>query len=95
MTLKIIAHTLNLLFLCYTLLLMIRVIGSWFPNWHHYSFMRFVAHYTDPYLNLFRRIIPPIISGRDSSRTTSASGTRSASDGAPSRWPACSIRSQR
>ena len=24
------------------------------------SFLRFVAHYTDPYLNIFRRIIPPI-----------------------------------
>jgi YggT family protein len=22
--------------------------------------MRFVAHYTDPYLNIFRRVIPPI-----------------------------------
>ncbi len=22
--------------------------------------MRFVSHYVDPYLNLFRRIIPPI-----------------------------------
>ena len=22
--------------------------------------MRFVAHYTDPYLNIFKRVIPPI-----------------------------------
>lgn len=56
----VIAHTIHLLFLCYTILLFIRVIGSWFPAWHHYTFMRFVAHYTDPYLNLFRKIIPPI-----------------------------------
>jgi YggT family protein len=60
MTRNIIGHTVHLLFLCYTILLFIRVIGSWFPNFQHSSFMRFVAHYTDPYLNLFRKIIPPI-----------------------------------
>ena len=44
----------------YTLFLLVRVIGSWFPNFARHKIMRFVAFYTDPYLNLFRRIIPPI-----------------------------------
>lgn len=55
-----IIQTIQLLFLSYTLLLFVRVIGSWFPQIAHYKFMRFVVHYTDPYLNLFRRIIPPL-----------------------------------
>ncbi len=41
-------------------MLLIRVIGSWFPNFQSNKFMRFISYYTDPYLNFFRRIIPPI-----------------------------------
>lgn len=44
----------------YLIMLFIRVVGSWFPNFAHTTFMRFIAYYTDPYLNLFRKIIPPI-----------------------------------
>jgi YggT family protein len=54
------AYIVRLTFTVYTLLLFVRVIGSWFPRFARHSFMRFVAHYTDPYLGLFRRIIPPI-----------------------------------
>lgn len=50
----------NLVFTIYTLLLLTRVIGSWFPRFARSKGMRFVAFYTDPYLNLFRRIIPPV-----------------------------------
>jgi len=60
MIIPIIAHTIHLLFLCYTILLFVRVTSSWFPAWRHTTFIRFVAHYTDPYLNLFRKFIPPI-----------------------------------
>lgn len=55
-----IINTIKLLFSCYTLLLIVRIFGSWFPNFRNHKFMHFVAHYTDPYLNIFRRIIPPI-----------------------------------
>jgi YggT family protein len=48
------------IFYLYTALLMIRVIGSWFPNLSQYGWMIFIAKLTDPYLNLFRRFIPPI-----------------------------------
>jgi YggT family protein len=47
-------------FLTYTIFLLVRIIGSWFPMFAHHKIMRFVAFYTDPYLNLFRRFIPPI-----------------------------------
>jgi len=48
------------LFATYTLLLAVRVIGSWFPKFAYSRFMRFLRFYTDPYLNVFRRLIPPI-----------------------------------
>ncbi len=53
-------RTIHLLFVCYTTMIIIRILGSWFPHFHRHTFMRFIAHYTDPYLNIFRRIIPPI-----------------------------------
>ncbi|MBN2479752.1 MAG: YggT family protein [Parachlamydiales bacterium] len=54
------ANSVKLLFSCYTIMLFARVMGSWFPSFTDSHFMRFIAHYTDPYLNIFRRIIPPI-----------------------------------
>lgn len=48
------------LFSIYTLLLLIRVLGSWFGDFQKTSFMCFIAQITDPYLNIFRKIIPPI-----------------------------------
>lgn len=53
-------YILNIVFTTYTFLLLIRVIGSWFPRFAQSHVMRFIAFYTDPYLNLFRRFIPPI-----------------------------------
>lgn len=47
-------------FLAYTLILLVRLIGSWFPKFTYHPVMRFVRLYTDPYLNIFRRLIPPI-----------------------------------
>ncbi len=55
-----IAYIIKFLINFYLIMLFIRVVGSWFPNFSHTTFMRFIAYYTDPYLNLFRRLIPPI-----------------------------------
>lgn len=54
------SYIIHVIFLSYTALLFIRVVGSWFPSIALSKFMRFVAYYTDPYLKFFRRIIPPI-----------------------------------
>jgi YggT family protein len=54
------AHLIHYLFLIYTLLLVVRIVASWIPKLAYHRAMRFVYFYTDPYLNLFRRIIPPI-----------------------------------
>ena len=59
-SMSVFLYILNLLFTAYTLLLLIRVVGSWFPSFSHSRFIKFVAFYTDPYLNLFRKIIPPL-----------------------------------
>lgn len=50
----------HLLFLTYTLLIFVRVAVSWFPELQRYRVIEWVAYVTDPYLNLFRRFIPPI-----------------------------------
>lgn len=48
------------LFLLYTIMLFVRILGSWLPDVQGQKWMQFIAFYTDPYLNLFRRIIPPL-----------------------------------
>lgn len=55
----ILIYLLALLFQVYTLLLFARILGSWFPQLQHYTLFRFIAFYTDPYLDIFRKIIPP------------------------------------
>lgn len=48
------------LFLAFTIMLFVRILGSWLPELQGQRWMQFIAFYTDPYLNLFRRIIPPL-----------------------------------
>lgn len=48
------------LFTLYMILLFVRIIGSWLPEFSHTRFMQFVAFLADPYLNIFRKIIPPL-----------------------------------
>jgi YggT family protein len=50
----------NLLFDIYFVMLLVRILSSWFPEITKYRFFQFIAYYTDPYLNIFRRFIPPL-----------------------------------
>lgn len=50
----------HLVFVSYTVLIFLRIASSWFPAWQTHKFVQFVAFYTDPYLNLFRRVLPPL-----------------------------------
>ncbi|BAC08086.1 YggT family protein [Thermosynechococcus vestitus] len=45
----------------YLIILLIRVLLSWFPNinWYNPPFS-ILSQLTDPYLNIFRGLIPPI-----------------------------------
>ncbi len=55
------------LFLVYIILILIRVLISWIPRMPYNPTLRavldFITETTDPYLNIFRRIIPPIGGG--------------------------------
>ncbi|HSX26663.1 MAG TPA: YggT family protein [Chlamydiales bacterium] len=53
-------YLIQLLFDAYTILLFLRVISFWFPAWQGHKLVRFLAFYTDPYLNFFRRLLPPL-----------------------------------
>ena len=55
--LQVLTQTLEI----YSLILIIRVLLSWFPNldWSN-PILGTVGSITDPYLNMFRGIIPPI-----------------------------------
>jgi len=55
-----VVYAIRLIFTVYTLMIVVRIFGSWFPSFQRSRFMHFIAHYTDPYLNIFRRFIPPI-----------------------------------
>lgn len=50
----------DILFEVYMIMLFVRIISSWFPEYRDTRLIQFIAFYTDPYLNIFRRIIPPI-----------------------------------
>ena len=52
-----IVHT---FFYVYTALLVIAICLSWFPDWERYAVVRFIRALTDPYLRVFRKIIPPL-----------------------------------
>lgn len=57
----LLVDTLSTFFQIYFVLLIVRILLSWFPN---VDFMSppfsIVSQLTDPYLNLFRSIIPPL-----------------------------------
>ena len=59
-----IAHYVSTLITVYVVLIFIRILMSYFRNIPYYRaldiFLRFVTEVTDPWLNLFRRFIPPI-----------------------------------
>lgn len=58
---SLITQTLATFFQIYFVLLIIRILLSWFPNvdWFNPPFS-ILSQLTDPYLNLFRSIIPPL-----------------------------------
>lgn len=55
-----IIYIIKALFSIYTILLFARIALSWFPSLYRYEATRFLIFLTDPYMNIFKRIIPPI-----------------------------------
>ena len=62
-----IADYVGALFLVYLILIFIRVLMSWIPRMPYNRYLRatvgFIEEVTDPYLNVFRRFIPPLGGG--------------------------------
>jgi YggT family protein len=63
-----IANYVSALFLVYIILIFLNILISWIPRMPTYSrglraAMDFVTETTNPYLNLFRRFIPPLGGG--------------------------------
>lgn len=62
-----IAGYVSALFLVYIALIFIRIVLSWIPRMPYNSILRgtveFVGETTDPYLRIFRRVLPPIGAG--------------------------------
>jgi YggT family protein len=48
------------IFWVYMIMLFLRILSSWIPEFAEYRIVQFLAFCTDPYLNLFRAVIPPI-----------------------------------
>jgi YggT family protein len=59
-----VADYVSALFLVYLALIFVRILLSWIPrlpyNRYLQAVVRFVHETTDPYLNIFRRILPPV-----------------------------------
>ena len=62
-----IANYVSALLLVYLILIFIRILLSWIPRMPYYPWLRasvdFVHQVVDPYLNIFRRVIPPLGGG--------------------------------
>jgi len=62
-----IADYVNALFLVYTILIFARILLSWIPRIPYNPILSavigFIQQVTDPYLRLFRRVIPPLGGG--------------------------------
>lgn len=62
-----VADYVSALFLVYIVLIFIHVLISWVPRMPYNRWLRgfldFVTETTNPYLNLFRRVLPPIGGG--------------------------------
>lgn len=62
-----VADYVGALFLVYTILIFLNILISWVPRMPYNRGLRatldFVKESTDPYLNLFRRFLPPIGGG--------------------------------
>jgi YggT family protein len=62
-----VANYVDALFLVYIILIVVRILLSWIPRMPYNpalsAVVNFIHEATDPYLNLFRRVLPPVGGG--------------------------------
>jgi len=56
----ILIQIIDTIFWVYLIMLFGRIFSSWVPEFQETKVVQFISYYTDPYLNLFKGIIPPI-----------------------------------
>ncbi len=44
----------------YLFMIFIKIVSSWIPELAQTRFMHFISFFVDPYLNIFRSVIPPL-----------------------------------
>ncbi len=57
---QMIAQAIHIIFTAFSLMIFVRILSSWIPEIQGQKWLQFIAFYVDPYLNLFRKIIPPL-----------------------------------
>lgn len=50
----------SLVFTAYELLILVRILASWFPQLQAEPLMEQIAKVTDPYLQIYQRLLPPL-----------------------------------
>jgi len=62
-----VADYVSALFLVYIVLIFLNILSTWIPRMPYHPWLRavldFISETTNPYLNIFRRFIPPIGGG--------------------------------
>lgn len=62
-----VANYVDAIFIVYIILILIRILLSWIPRMPYHRWLSatvdFIHQVTDPYLNFFRRFLPPIGGG--------------------------------
>lgn len=53
-------YAIQVIFSIYSFMLLLRILSSWVPSMESIYGFQYLMYYTDPYLNLFRKIIPPL-----------------------------------
>ncbi|MCB1111602.1 MAG: YggT family protein [Chlamydiales bacterium] len=48
------------LYQVYLIMILVRIAATWFPEFESSRFIQYLGIFTNPYLDLFRWIIPPI-----------------------------------
>ncbi len=56
----ILVQLVELLYTVFVIMLFVRILSSWIPELRDSRILQFISFYTDPYLNFFRKFIPPL-----------------------------------
>ncbi len=54
-----IALSLRAIFNVYTIMILVNIFSSWLPEFRSHRLVAFCIFYSEPYLGVFRRMIPP------------------------------------